>query len=230
MNVRETITEVASAVLPIAVLVTILQFTIARFPAELYLNFIFGAIMLIIGLAFFLIGSKLSVLPVGELVGSIVTSRGKLSMILFFGFVLGFVVTVAEPDLQVLATQVAQISEGTISKAVLISAVSLGVGIFVAIALLRVFFKVPLLYLLIGGYILAFWIALFSAPEFIAVAFDSGGVTTGPMTVPFILALGIGVSAVTGKRKASSDDTFGLVGLASLGPILTVLIMGVIYK
>ncbi|ADL07374.1 protein of unknown function DUF1538 [Thermosediminibacter oceani DSM 16646] len=135
----------------------------------------------------------------------------------------------AEPDVQVLAAQVDAVSDGAINKFIIVTAVACGVGIFVSLALLRIFLRIPINYLLVIGYALVFLLALVTAPEFVAVSFDAGGVTTGPMTVPFILALGVGVASVTGKRTSSSDS-FGLIALASIGPILAVLLLGVFYK
>lgn len=229
MNVKETVLEVVYAVIPITVLVTVLQLTVGKLPAETFFNFICGAVMVMLGLILFLLGVKAGFLPIGEMVGSSMVSKGKLWIILFFGFIIGFVVTVAEPDVQVLAWQVDSVSEGTIGKGIIVSVIALGVAIFVALALLRIFLKIPINYLLIGGYALVFILAMITAPEFVAVSFDAGGVTTGPMTVPFILALGVGVASVTGKSR-SSDDSFGLVGLASIGPILAVLLLGVFYR
>jgi hypothetical protein len=143
---------------------------------------------------------------------------------------LGFVVTVAEPDVQVLALQVDTVSGGTISKKLIVASIALGVGIFVALALLRIFLRIPIAYLLGVGYVIVFILALFAPPEFVAVSFDAGGVTTGPMTVPFILALGIGVASVSGGHKRNENNSFGLIALASLGPVLAVLVMGIIFK
>ncbi|MFO7152131.1 MAG: DUF1538 domain-containing protein [Bacillota bacterium] len=229
MNIKDTAKEVFLAVAPIAALVILLQVTLARLPAEVFMNFIGGAVLVMLGLTLFLLGVNVGFLPIGEMIGSSLVTKGKLWLILVAGFVLGFVVTVAEPDVQVLAQQVDSVTNGSISKLAVVSFIALGVGIFVALALLRIFLDIPIKYLFIAGYILAFAVALFSVPEFVPVAFDSGGVTTGPMTVPFILALGVGVASVIGKKNASGDS-FGLVGLASLGPILAVLLMGVFYR
>ena len=229
MNIKYTIKEVIYAVLPIGILVPIMQFTIAKLPSEVFLNFIGGTLLIMLGLILFLLGIQIGFIPMGEMVGSAIVKKGKLWMMLLFGFIIGFVVTIAEPDVQVLAQQVDGVSEGAISKSFILIFVALGVGIFVALALLRIFLKIPIHYLLIGGYSLVFLLSFFSSPDFLAVAFDAGGVTTGPMTVPFILALGIGVASVTGKKR-SGGDSFGLVALASIGPILAVLLMGVYYR
>ena len=230
MSIKETVIEVVYAIIPITVLVTILQFTVGTIPIEIFLNFIGGSIMVMLGLICFLVGVKVGFLPIGELIGSTIALKGKLWLMLFFGFILGFVITVAEPDVQVLALQIDDVSGGTISKNIIIMAIALGVGTFVALALLRIFLRIPISHLLMGGYIGVFVLALFTPPEFVAVSFDAGGVTTGPMTVPFILALGVGVASVTGGRKGNSNDSFGLVALASIGPILAVLLMGMFYR
>lgn len=229
MNVRETLKEVFYSIAPITIVITLLQFSFVNLPTSVFVNFIGGAILIFIGLTLFLVGVKVGFLPVGERIGSAIVSKGKMWLVLLSGFVIGFVVNVAEPDVQVLAGQVEAVTEGTVSKGSIIAIVSLGVGIFVSLGLLRIFLKIPIKYIFLFGYIAVFAVALFTSPNYLSVAFDSGGVTTGPMTVPFILALGMGVASVTGE-SSSSADSFGLVGLASLGPILAVLLMGVFHK
>jgi len=181
------------------------------------------------GLFLFLLGVQIGLLPMGELIGSAVARQGKLWLLVLFGFILGFVVTVAEPDVRVLALQVDLVSGGAISRSVLVYTIALGLAIFVALAMLRTVFNIPLVYLLISGYGLIFAIATIAPPHFIPVSFDAGGVTTGPMAVPFILALGVGVTAVLGGKRTTADR-FGLVALASIGPVLAVLLLGVIYR
>ncbi len=228
MNIKETVMEVVYAVVPIVTLVVILQFTIGRLPMEVFVQFLGGAVLIGIGLILFFLGVNLGFLPIGEFLSTAIIAKGKLWLILLLGAVLGFVLTVAEPDVWVLTTQVSQVSEGAINKNLLIVCIALGVGIFLALALLRVFLNIPLIYLLAGGYLLALFLALFSPPEFVAVSFDAGGATTGPITVPVILALGAGTVAGIGKRN-STNDSFGWLGLASLGPILAVLLLGVLF-
>ncbi|MCD8508647.1 MAG: DUF1538 domain-containing protein [Bacillus sp. (in: Bacteria)] len=227
-EIRDTVKEVIYAVMPITFVVVILQFTIIWLPLEMFLQFLVGVAFVTIGLILFLLGVHVGLLPVGEMIGSSLPKTGKLWMILFFGFLLGFVVTVAEPDVRVLALQVDQVSGGEISRNILVYSVALGVGIFVMLAMLRIVFNIPITYLLVGGYGVVFLLAAFTPASFISISFDAGGVTTGPMTVPFILALGVGVASVL-RGKTSSSDSFGLVALASIGPIIAVLILGVIY-
>ena len=230
MNIKETLFEVLYAILPITLLVSVLQLTVGRLPIEVFVHFIGGSVMVVLGLLLFLVGVKAGFLPIGEMIGSSIVSQGKLWLILLIGFILGSAITVAEPDVQVLALQVDAVSAGTIKKTLIIASIALGVGIFVALALLRIFLRVPISYLLIIGYACIFILALLTPPEFVAVSFDAGAVTTGPMTVPFILALGVGVASVTGGQKRDQNDSFGLVALASVGPILAVLILGIFFR
>ena len=200
-----------------------LSFTIAPIPPSILLLFLFGAVMLIVGMMFFTLGAELAMTPVGERIGTRIAQSRKLGIVLLLCFVLGFVITISEPDLQVLAEQVP-----SVPNAVLIVAVAAGVGVFLMIAMLRMLFSKTLRMLLIIFYLLIFALAFFVPDDFISVAFDSGGVTTGPMTVPFIMALGVGFAAVRSDKHAE-DDSFGLVALCSIGPILAVLLLGLLY-
>ncbi len=225
---KETALEVIYAVLPITIVVIILQYTLIFLPTELFVRYLLGTIMVTLGLIFFLMGVHIGLLPVGEFIGSALPKTGKISLVVFFGFLLGFVVTVAEPDVRVLAIQVDLVSGGEISKYLLIYTVALGVAIFVGLAMFRIIYDIPIKYLLMAGYGLIFLVAAFTPSHFIPISFDAGGVTTGPMTVPFILALGVGVASVL-RGKTASSDGFGLVALASIGPVLAVLLLGVVY-
>lgn len=227
-NIKGTVLEVVYAVIPISIFVIILQFTVIFMPVEIFLQFIIGVIMVGLGLIFFLLGVHMGLLPLGEMIGSALPRTKKMWMVVFFGFLLGFVITIAEPDVRVLATQVDFVSDGLISKNILIYTVSIGVAFFVALAMLRIILNFSIIYILVIGYALVFVLAAFTPSSFVPVAFDAGGVTTGPMTVPFILALGMGVASVL-RGKSASSDGFGLVALASIGPILAVLVLGVIY-
>ncbi len=215
--------EAVTSVLPITAIVILLCFTIAPIPNNMFVAFIIGAIMLIGGMAFFTLGADTAMTPIGNKVGSCMTKSRRVWVIVLVSFLMGVIITVSEPDLQVLADQIP-----TIRNAVIIIAVALGVGIFLVIAMLRILFGIPLSYLLIGFYIIVFTTATFVPKDFWAAAFDSGGVTTGPMTVPFIMALGVGVSNIRSDRHAG-NDSFGLVALCSIGPILAVLILGLLY-
>ncbi len=215
--------ESVTAVLPVVAIVLILSFTIAPLTPSILLSFLMGALMVILGMMFFTLGAEMSMSPMGEKVGAQMTKSKKLWFIVLLSFVLGFIITVSEPDLQVLAQQVP-----SVPNAVLIYAVAIGVGLFLVLALLRMLFGIALSRMLTVFYILAFVLVFFVPADFRAVAFDSGGVTTGPMTVPFIMALGVGISAIRSDRHAA-NDSFGLVALCSIGPILAVLVLGMIY-
>lgn len=228
MRIKETIKEVLASILPVTVVVVLLQIII-RLPWITFFVFLGSVIMAIAGLTLFLIGVKESLLTIGELVGTSLFKSGKLWFVIAVGMAVGFAVTVAEPGVQVLATQVDAVSGGDISRYLLVAVVSLGVGIFLALALVRIIFHIPLVPMLLGGYFLIIILAFFTAPEFFAVSFDAGGATTGPVTVPFILSLGVGISAIRSSRS-SSQDSFGYVGLASIGPVLAVLLLGVVFR
>ena len=215
--------ESLASVLPITIIVLLLCFTVAPIPNNMLVSFLMGAVLLIVGMAFFTLGADTAMTPIGTKVGSCITKSRKIWMIVFVSFLLGVIITISEPDLQVLANQVPNIP-----NAALIGTVALGVGIFLIIAMLRILFGISLNILLIGFYIVVFLMAMFVPKNFWAVAFDSGGVTTGPMTVPFIMALGVGVSAIRSDRHAG-NDSFGLVALCSIGPILAVLVLGLLY-
>ncbi len=228
MNIKAIMKEVLQAILPITLVIVILQLAIIRLPMKDFIYFLLGALLTFLGFTLFLLGVRVSLLPIGEIFGVSLMKNENLWFIIGFGIALGFAVTIAEPGLQVLADQITDVSNGEIPKYLLMVVVSLGLGFFLALSLLRMIFKISLRILLLCGYILVFALSIFSSPKFFAVSFDAGGVTTGPMTVPFILALGVGMSSVSGSRTASADS-FGFVGLASVGPILAVLILGMIY-
>ncbi len=223
-NFKEKFNETLKAVLPILGIVLFLCFTIAPIPPSILMTFLIGASFLIIGMLFFNVGVELSMTPIGEKVGSIITRSKSVIIMILISFIMGFVITISEPDLQVLAQQVPSIPNLT-----LILAVALGVACFLVVAILRMLLGIPLSYLLLFFYAIIFGLVCFVPGDFLAVAFDSGGVTTGPMTVPFIMSFGIGISAIRSDRHAE-DDSFGLVSLCSIGPILAVLLLGMIFK
>ena len=220
-KLKEKLTEAMQAVLPIIGIVLVLCFSIAPISPSILLSFLLGAVMIILGIMFFTLGAETSMTPMGTRTGAEITRSRKLWLIVVLGFILGFIITISEPDLQVLAQQVPSIPNQT-----LIYAVAAGVGLFLVVALLRMLFGIPLPHLLVGFYAVVFLLTLFVPESFLAVAFDSGGVTTGPITVPFIMALGVGIANVLGDRK-SKDSSFGLVALCSVGPILAVLVLGI---
>ena len=223
-QLTEKFREAVASVLPITLIVTIVCFSFVPVTTDLMLSFLIGSVLLIVGMALFTLGSEVSMTQIGTHMGAKLTKSRKLWLILTVSFLLGVAITVAEPDLQVLATNVPNID-----TTVLIITVSVGVGIFLLLSMLRMLLVIPLRWMLLGFYALIFILAALVDKDFLAVAFDSGGVTTGPMTVPFIMALGVGVSSIRSDSHAQTDS-FGLVALCSIGPILAVMLLGFIYR
>lgn len=219
----EKVSEALKSVLPVALILFLLCFTIVPVPNSILMSFVVGTVLLIVGMGLFTLGADLAMTPIGERVGAAVSSSRRMWLIIGISLLVGVLITVSEPDLHVLAEQVPNIPNITI-----ILAVSVGVGLFLVIAMLRIFLRVPLQYLLIGFYVVVFIGAQFVPREYLSTAFDSGGVTTGPMTVPFIMALGVGV-AMSRSDKNAHEDSFGLVALCSVGPILAVLLLGILH-
>ena len=219
----EKVREAVASVLPITAIVLVLCFSAAPVPNEVLLSFLIGAVLLVVGMGLFNLGAETAMSPIGERVGAHMTRSRKLWVVVVVSFLIGVVVTISEPDLQVLANQVPGIP-----NAVLVGAVAVGVGAFLVMALLRILFRVPLNRMLIFFYIVVFALVAFVPGDFLAIAFDSGGVTTGPMTVPFIMALGVGVASIRSDGNAS-QDSFGLVSLCSVGPVLAVLVLALVY-
>lgn len=223
-KLKEKVKESLSSVLPITLIVLVLSVTLVPMEIGTLALFLTGAVLLIVGMGFFQLGAEMSMTPLGAGVGKTLAKREKVLLVVLVAFALGTIITIAEPDLQVLANQVASIPNN-----VLIWTVAVGVGVFLALAVLRILFRVSLAKCLLAAYALLFVLTLFSPKEFLAVAFDAGGVTTGPITVPFIMALGVGVSAIRSTQGHDDDDSFGLVALCSVGPILMVLLLGIFY-
>jgi hypothetical protein len=223
-KITATFVEVAAGILPIVLVLTLLHFTVAPIPGALYQQALLGSGLMLIGLMLFLLGVDIGFAPMGESLGRSLVSRGRLWLILVAGLTLGFVITVLEPDVQVLAAQAADLTPG-LSKTRVVLLIAGGVGLFVALALLRIFLRLAVVHLLALGYLLAVGLYFLVPAGTGALAFDAGGVTTGSLTVPFIMALGVGVAGIS-ARTSSSADTFGVLALASLGPILVVLLVG----
>ena len=217
--IKDKIVESVKSVLPIALIVFALSMTIVPMSTADMLLFLIGVVCLVFGMSLFTAGAEMSMQPLGSKIGSSIAGSGKVWLIAFVSFVIGILVTISEPDLLILADQV--------NSEELVYIVSIGVGIFLMIAVLRIVFGISLTLLMIIFYISAFVMAFFVSPSFLPLAFDSGGVTTGPMTVPFIMSIGAGVSAA--KISADNrDDSFGITGLCSIGPIIAVLALGIV--
>ena len=223
-QLREKMAESLSSVLPITAIVLLLSITIAPVSSGVLVLFLFGSLLLIFGMSLFTLGAGMSMQPMGEGIGVQISKSRKLLLPVIICFALGVIITIAEPDLTVLAEQIP-----SIPNMVLILAVAIGVGLFLVVSLLRTALGIPLSRLLLIFYLVVFVLAAFAPADFIPAAFDSGGVTTGPITVPFIMALGIGMVSIRSDKK-SSDDSFGLVALCSIGPILSVLILSICFE
>ena len=219
----EKIKESLSGVLPITVTVLLLSITLVPVESGILLLFLTGALLLIVGMGFFQLGAEMAMTPLGQGVGGGLAKKRNILIITLICFATGAIITVSEPDLQVLANQVASVPNN-----VLIWTVAVGVGIFLAAAVLRIVFHISLSGLLAVLYILLFLLSFFSPSDFTAVAFDAGGVTTGPITVPFIMAVGVGLSAARSDKEGSSDS-FGIIALCSIGPIMMVMLLGIFY-
>ena len=220
---RAKFKEASASVLPIALIVLALALTVAPLSGPAVLLFALSAAVLIFGMALFTLGSEIAMTPMGEMVGARLSERRSLSFLVVAGFLMGAVITIAEPDLTVLAAQVP-----AFPNSALIFSVAAGVGLFLVLGLLRIVLRKRLNQMLLVLYAIVFLLAVFADNDFLPVAFDSGGVTTGPITVPFILALGVGVAAVRGGQSAE-EDSFGLVALCSIGPILAVLVLAMFF-
>jgi hypothetical protein len=222
--------EVLYSVLPITVIVTILNFTLTPMPTHVFLRFLFGAALIIIGLTIFLSGVDVGITPIGNTMGSSIAKSNKLWIVVIAGLLLGFIISIAEPDLHILAGQVSAVTSGMIGKNIFVVIVSLGIAILLMIGLVRIVYNFPLYKLLTVIYGIILLIALFTSREFLAISFDASGATTGALTVPFILALATGVSKLKKDSKSSEKDSFGLVAIASTGAILSVMLMSVLLK
>lgn len=222
-KLMETTNEALSSVLPITIVVLLLSVFISPMPVGTLGLFLFGAVLLILGMGLFTMGVDMALMPMGEDIGVKMTTTKKLLLVGLISFAMGFIITIAEPDLQVLAGLVP-----SVPNIVLILTVACGVGVFLVVAIFRILFRISLSKLLIGCYLVAFVLSIFVPKDFLGVAFDSGGVTTGPITVPFILAMGLGLASIRGDRD-SLDDSFGLVAFGSIGPIIAVMILAICY-
>ncbi|MGN0729756.1 DUF1538 domain-containing protein [Treponema sp.] len=231
MDLFQKFKETFFSVFPIMVIVLFLSVTVAPLSLDIVLRFVAGGILVVVGLTFFLLGVDMGILPIGERSGAALTSKKNLALLLSASFLIGVMVTVAEPDVQVLADQIRNLAP-SVNKWGLVFGIALGVGFFITIGLCRTVFSLKLRTVLIISYIVLFSLAFMCPKELQGAAFDAGGATTGPMTVPFIMALGLGVASVghsaSVKDGESSDKSFGLTGIASIGPIAAVCLYGMI--
>ena len=222
---RNKVMESVTSVLPIALIVLLLSVSLTPVsPGDMFL-FLIGVMCLVFGMSIFTAGAEMSMQPLGAKIGSVISANGRVWLIAFVSFIIGILVTISEPDLLILAEQV-----NGLQNEILIYTVSVGVGVFLLIAVMRIVFNFSLTALMVAFYAVAFVLAFFVDESFLCLSFDSGGVTTGPMTVPFIMSIGAGVSAARSSSADNRNDSFGITGLCSIGPIIAVLTLGIIMK
>lgn len=226
---KEKFFEVIKAISPLIIVICVLQFTLVRAPVALFLQFLVACLMIISGLMLFFVGIDIGVLPMGRFIGADLPQRGSLLLIVAMAFSLGFTTTIAEPDVLVLSRQVDAISQGAISGNIILYVMAIGVGFFVALAMLRIIYGFPMAYLLTAAYSAVIVLSFFTPAEFLPLAYDAGSVTTGALTAPVVISLALGLSSVLAGRSSVSDG-FGVLGFASIGPIIAVMIVGMVMR
>ncbi|HEX7006518.1 MAG TPA: DUF1538 domain-containing protein [Alphaproteobacteria bacterium] len=224
---KEKLIEVLNAVMPLVGVVCILQIALVQAPMSEFLQFLGGAVLVVVGMTLLFAGVDLGILPMGRFIGSELPKKGSVGLIIAVAFGLGFSTTIAEPDVLVLAGQVDRLSGGDLSRLTVLYTTGVGVAIFAALGMARVIFGFSIRRLLAGSYAVVLVLTFVAPLEFVPLAYDAGSVTTGALTTPVVIALAIGVSSVLAGRSAVSDG-FGLLGLGSVGPIITILLMGMV--
>ncbi len=219
--------EVMRAIMPLVTVVIIVQLIAVKSAGIIFVQFLIGAVLATAGIALFLIGIEIGILPAGKTLGRELTEKRSLWLIVAVAFLIGFSTTIAEPDVIVLSKQADTITGGAVPESTLVYVIGLGLAFFAAMAMLRIILGFRIAYLLTASYLVVIILSFFTPPEFLPLAYDSGSATTGALTAPTVLALGIGLSSVLAGRSAISDG-FGLLGLASIGPIIAVMLMGII--
>ncbi|XUW99860.1 MAG: DUF1538 domain-containing protein [Dehalogenimonas sp.] len=226
---KDTVLEVVRATGPLVGVIIILQFVLVRASAAVFIQFLVGTLFAIAGITLFLIGIEVGILPAGKAVGAGLVQRRSFWLIVGIAFLIGFATTIAEPDVLVLADRAQDISGGAVSHQNLIYIIGIGVAFFVVMAMLRILRGIPIAYLLTAGYLIVIALSMMTPADYVSLAFDSGSVTTGALTAPIIISLGVGFSSVLAGRS-SVGDGFGIIGLASIGPIIGVLVMGIFHS
>lgn len=225
-KLKETLFSVA----PIVGIVVVLALTLVPLEGSLPARFAWGTLAIIVGLAIFLLGVDIGLTPIGQLLGHAIARSGRLAVVISATFVLGLFISVAEPDLHIYGGQVEEITDGMLGKLFLVLVVSLGIAVLLTIGMVRIIRSIPLKFILLGAYLLVAVLGFFAPTEYLAISFDASGATTGALTVPFILAMAAGVSAMKKDSRSGEADAFGLVGIASAGAILAVLVTAVIFQ
>lgn len=228
-ELKARLLEVLRAVAPLIGLVCLLQVTLLQAPTLLFLQFLAGAVLVIIGMVLLFMGVDLGILPMGRFIGAELPKKGSVALIVVVGFAMGFAVTVAEPDVLILASQIDRISQGSIHGEAVLYVIAVGVAVFVALAMARVVYGVSMRLLLTIAFGVVILLSFITPAEFMPLAYDAGSVTTGVLTAPVVIALAVGLSSVLAGRNSVSDG-FGLLGFASIGPIIAIMIMGIVLR
>ncbi len=228
-ELKQRLWHAFKTVAPLFGLICLLQITLVHAPADLFLQFVVGAALVAVGMMLLFMGIELGILPMGRFIGAALPRRGSIVLIAAVAFAVGFATTVAEPDVLVLASQVERMSRGGINGTLVLYVIAVGVGVCVALAMARIVYGVSLHLLLGAAFAAVLVLSFFAPPEFVPLAYDAGSVTTGVLTAPVVIALAVGLSSVLAGRSAAADG-FGLLGFASIGAIIAVMIMGMVLR
>lgn len=226
---REKLVEVLAAVAPLVGVVCALLLVLVDGSGVVIAQFLIGSLLVIVGMVLLFVGLDIGVLPMGRFIGAELPKQGSIALIIGVAFAMGFATTIAEPDVLVLAQQVDTASSGSIREHLVLYVIALGVAIFVAFAMARIIFGFSVLTMLAVAYASVIVLSFFTPFHFVALSYDAGSVTTGVLTAPVVIALAIGLSSVLAGRSAISDG-FGILGFASIGPIIAVMIMGILLQ
>mgnify|MGYP005857262947 CR=1 FL=1 len=224
-----TIFNVIRSMLPLVILFLIFQFLFLKLPVERMFNLLKGTLLALIGLTLFLQGVHIGFMPAGRAIGEILGTIEQKWLMIPLGFFLGSLATFSEPAVRILSNQVEESSSGYIRKWLVLCTISFGVGILVALGVVKIIYGIPFLYIIIPSYVVALVLLWFCDRTFVSIAFDAGGVATGPVAVTFLLSIAVGVASVMEGRDPVADG-FGLIALIALAPILSVMLLGLIFR
>lgn len=225
-NIRETFLEVIQAIIPLTLTIVLLMLVFVGTSLPDLISFLIATVLTVVGMAFFLTGVKLSMLPIGEAIGADLPKHNSMAFIALVVFLLSFLTTIAEPNVKVLNSMVDSALQGSLDTNLLVVSIAFGVGFLMAISILRIVYGVSIRYLFTAGYSIILVLSFFVLTDHLAISFDAGSVTTGAMIVPVLMGLGIGIASVLQDR--SELDGFGLIGLATMGPIMSLMLLGVL--
>lgn len=225
-DIKHTLLEVVQAMFPLTLAIVLITLIFVDIGMNRLISFLIYTILATLGMALFLIGVKLSMLPIGEAIGADLPKHNSLWVIILVVFILSFLTTVAEPNVRVLVSMIDLALQGNTNSTLLIISIAFGVAFLLVVSILRIIYGVPIKYLFSAGYLIVLILSFFVPDNYLTISFDAGSVTTGPMVIPVIMALGIGVASVLEER--SELDGFGLIGLASIGPIISIMLLGVL--